>query len=67
MADHIVHVATSMIPGRNALYAAECEDCNWRSREYRDFERACKEADKHATSLHPAAVPASELSGGGER
>jgi hypothetical protein len=48
--EHIVHVAANAIPGRNALYAAECSECGWRSREYRDFERACQAADKHADS-----------------
>lgn len=65
MAEHVVHVATHMIPGRNALYAAECEDCDWRSREYRDFERACQAADKH--SVRPTTPPADPPTSRGER
>ena len=44
MAEHMVDVVFR----RSASFAAECRDCTWRSRRYRNYERACEEADKHA-------------------
>lgn len=50
-AEHYVDVGTHIIPGRHALYAAECRQCGWRSREYRDFDKACEKADEHSVKF----------------